>query len=179
MAATVRSRTAGVAIVAAEMGELDDGSEARDGGAAGPGRPLHLRPTLLGVVWVGGAAGTASRYLVGLAVPRVLGVPVATLLVNLVGAFALGLLLEALVRRGADDGRRRLLRLLLGTGFLGGFTTYSALAVDTVLLLRSGLPGPAWGYAGGTVLAGAVLSLAGVAAGARLGRGPVPAGTAS
>src|SRR5699024_11239433 len=57
--------------------------------------------------------------------------PVGTFLANISGAFLLGLLVESLSRRGADHGRRRDLRLLLGTGLLGGYTTYSALANDT------------------------------------------------
>jgi CrcB protein len=106
-------------------------------------------------------------------VPPVLRVPVATLVINLVGAFALGVLLEALGRRGPDHGRRRLLRLLLGTGFLGGFTTYSALSVDTVSLVRDGLVGHAVGYAAVTVVVGGLASMAGMALGARVRRGPV------
>jgi fluoride exporter len=53
--------------------------------------------------------------------------PLATLLINLAGAFLLGVLLERLGRARGEPQRRRLVRLLAGTGFLGGFTTYSAL----------------------------------------------------
>lgn len=137
----------------------------RNRGPTGRGSPPHLSPPLLGAVWLGGAAGTGSRYLIGRVVPHAAGVPIATLAVNVVGAFALGVLMEALVRRGSDTGRRRALRLLLGTGFLGGFTTYSALAVDTVTLVRGGLLGTAVGYAAATVLVGGLASLAGIAVG--------------
>ena len=68
-----------------------------------PPRPLHLRPTAILVVFAGGAVGTLSRYLVGIALPPlgplpsvtllIGGIPIATLLVNVVGAFLLGLLL--------------------------------------------------------------------------------------
>jgi CrcB protein len=133
-------------------------------------RAVGLQPALVAVVWLGGAAGTCARFLLSRVVPHVARVPVATLLINVVGAFALGVLLEALVRRGSDVGRRRILRLLLGTGFLGGFTTYSALAVDTVTLARDGLPGHAVSYATASVLVGGLASVAGVAVGARTGR---------
>ncbi|NQX28469.1 CrcB family protein [Microbacteriaceae bacterium VKM Ac-2854] len=87
--------------------------------------------------------------------------------INVVGAFLLGVLLEALLRRGADGGRRRVLRLLLGTGVLGGFTTYSALATDTALLLGDGQLGPAILYGGLTIVVGAAASWAGIAVAAR------------
>lgn len=133
--------------------------------APAPERPLHLRPSMLGVVLVGGAVGTAAREGLVLALPA-LGV-VAILLINVVGAFALGVLLEALARSGPDEGRRRLARLGLGTGFCGGFTTYSTLAVGTAELLRSGTTGLAIGYAIGSVLLGAVAAWAGVLVGTR------------
>ncbi len=116
-------------------------------------------------VFAGGAAGTALRAAVALAVPTLAGVPVATIAINVVGAFTLGLLLGVLGRRGDDTGRRRLVRLALGTGVLGGFTTYSTLAVDTATLLTAGRLAEGLAYGVGTVLAG----LAAAAAGVRLG----------
>ncbi len=128
-------------------------------------RPLHHRPGLLLAVLLGGAAGTSARSAVTAALPYEEGWPVATWAANLVGAFLLGLLLEALGRRGPDAGTRRLLRLGVGTGLLGAFTTYSALAVETDLLLRDGRPGLAAAYALGTVLPGLLLTALGVRVG--------------
>jgi CrcB protein len=91
-------------------------------------------------------------------------VPVVIVDINVVGAFLLGLLLAALTRRGPDEGARLRVRLLLGTGVLGGFTTYSALATDTTVLLTGGAVGPALLYALGTVLIGALASWIGIRA---------------
>ena len=131
-------------------------------------RPPHLRVRLLGLVLLGGAAGTLLRWAVGLAVPHVGGLPLGTAAVNLLGAFVLGALLEHLALLGPDEGRRRDLRLTLGTGLCGGFTTYSALALDTDGLLRAGAVGPALAYALGTVGLGLVASALGIAAARRL-----------
>jgi len=127
----------------------------------------------IAVVLLGGTVGTALREGMTLAVPRIDGVPIATVGVNVAGAFALGVLLEHLARRGPESGRARDLRLLLGTGVLGGFTTYSALAVDTVLLASGGSVGIAVLYALGTLVLGGVASWAGIAVAAgRAGRRP-------
>jgi CrcB protein len=103
-------------------------------------------------------------------VPTVAGVAVVIVGINIGGAFLLGLLLETLTGRGVDTGRRRQLRLLFGTGLLGGFTTYSALATDTSLLLAEDRMGTALLYALGTVVIGALASWAGILAGAALTR---------
>jgi CrcB protein len=144
---------------------------------AGPPTPALVRPSTLAIVFVGGALGTAGREALALLIPPTGGVPWAVLTANLVGAFALGLLLEGLVRRGADHGRRRVLRLLLGTGFLGGFTTYSALATDTAALFGAGgggVGGAGLGaaYAFGTVLVGTLATVAGIVLASALHRPP-------
>lgn len=133
------------------------------GHAASGGRPVHLRGRYLALVALGGTVGTAAREWLGLVVPAVDGIPVIILVINVVGALALGALLESLVRRGADEGRRRTIRLLLGTGLLGGFTTYSALATATSVLVASGRTGAAVVYALATLLLGAGATLAGIA----------------
>jgi CrcB protein len=124
---------------------------------------VHLTPMFIALVAVGGAAGSLARH----GVDRWLGspgggLPVGTLTVNLVGAFALGVLMEWLAVRGSDVGHRRAARLLVGTGFLGGFTTYSALAVESDGLLRDGRVGLALAYVLTTVVVGLVMSVAGV-----------------
>lgn len=132
---------------------------------------MHLAWSSILLVLVGGTAGTAAREALSLAIPPVGGAPVAIFLINIVGALFLGSLLEALSRRGPDAGRRRSLRLLLGTGFAGGFTTYSALAVDTGVLLTGGDAFVGVLYALATVAVGALATVTGIAlAAARHGK---------
>lgn len=138
--------------------------------AAAPVIPLHLRSSSIALVAFGGALGTAGREGVALALPAVGALPVATLIVNLVGALFLGVFLEALVRSGPDTGWRLRSRLLIGTGFAGGFTTYSAFATEIALLLRGSEGWVGLGYAAMTVLGGALASIVGIALGARWGR---------
>ncbi|GAB3749723.1 fluoride efflux transporter FluC [Microlunatus parietis] len=127
--------------------------------------PAHPPAVSVALVALGGTLGTAARALIAEAVPQSAGIPLGILAINLGGAYLLGLLLAVLHRLGPDVGRRRAVRLLCGTGVLGGFTTYSALATDSGLLLLSGDLLPALGYALVTVLAGALCSWAGLATG--------------
>ena len=113
-------------------------------------------PSLLYVL-VGGAIGAGSRYELGRLTLRQLGpgFPWGTLIVNLAGGFAMGLLAGAMVERGTVD---RPLWLLLGTGLLGGFTTFSAFSLDLFAMIERGQNGLALGYAVGSTL-GALLLL--------------------
>lgn len=83
----------------------------------------------LALVLVGGMLGTAARAGLTLSFGPALG-PWLVPLVNLVGAFALGLVIGALARRETSP-RTRAVQHFVGTGVLGGFTTYSALAVES------------------------------------------------
>ena len=132
---------------------------------------MHLRGRSLLLVFVGGALGTAARAGLSRVVPHLQGVPVGILAINVVGAFLLGMLLERLRLSGSDEGGRRDLRLFLGTGVLGGFTTYSALATDTVVLLADGSSVRAALYAVGTVGLGLAAAVLGLVGGARLAAG--------
>ena len=118
---------------------------------------------------VGGAIGTVVRYLLLLAVPDGGGMPWPVLAINVVGAFALGWLLEFLARAGPDAGRRRAVRLFAGTGILGGFTTYSTFAVGADGLFAADAPWAGIGYAVATIVVGAAASIAGIVVAARLG----------
>jgi fluoride exporter len=124
--------------------------------------PFGPNPRTVGLVAVGGATGTLARYLLTELVP---GGPVVTLAINVLGAFALAVLLER-VARSRRHARGAALRLLLGTGLLGGFTTYSALSVETVDLAGAG-PAPALLYAAGTLVLGLLAAALGIRAGRR------------
>lgn len=109
------------------------------------------------MVMIGGAIGSALRYLVALALARLAGAgaggwPWATLAVNVAGGLAMGLVM-AWLGRGAGAGAADPARLLLAVGVLGGFTTFSAFAHDFWTLAARGLMGAALGYAGVSVLA--------------------------
>jgi CrcB protein len=97
------------------------------------------------------------------ALPTVTGQwPTGTFVVNLVGAFVLGALLEGLVRRGPDVANRQRARLLIGVGFCGALTTFSTLAVEADLLVRSHDAGLAFGYGVGSVAGGLVVTGVGI-----------------
>ncbi|SMG44072.1 fluoride efflux transporter FluC [Agreia pratensis] len=145
-----------------DMLPIDPDTNVSDAPVSGPARPIHLRWRYISLVAVGGTVGSAAREAVSLAIPPMAGIPVAIFLINIAGALFLGALLESLARRGPDEGRRRTLRLLLGTGFAGGFTTYSALATDTGFLLAGGQLWDGAGYAVVTVVVGAVATLTGI-----------------
>lgn len=104
-----------------------------------------MRELLL--VCSGGALGSGARYLVGLALARL--APGGTLAVNLLGSFAMGLLIYLGLEARAVTP---LVRLTLATGVLGGFTTYSSFNQELLLMLRAGSWAAAAGYLAGTVL---------------------------
>lgn len=117
-------------------------------------------------ILVGGALGTVARYLLEAHHPLAPGdFPWVTLVVNLTGSFAIGLLLpltEHLTHRFP------VVRPLVVVGFLGGWTTYSTLAVDAVLLARHGDAAACVAYLVATVAGGLALVVAGHALGRRL-----------
>jgi CrcB protein len=141
-------------------------------GVAPVRHPLHLHPGFVLIVILGGTVGALARYGLSTVLPSPGGWPLPTLIINLTGALLLGALLEALVRQGPDAGRLRIIRLLAGTGFMGAFTTYSTLALETNLLLGRGRPTDALVYVAVTLLAGALATVVGirVAAGLHGGR---------
>jgi len=124
-----------------------------------------------GLVALGGAVGTGLRVVVAELGLEWDGISVAVPVVNLVGAFAMGAFLVLLQRRHAlDSAARRRRLLLLGTGLIGGFTTYSGLAMDAVVLLSERTVVAGIAYPVVTVLGGALAAWAGIAMAQRLQR---------
>ncbi len=127
-------------------------------------------PGALIAIGVGGAVGSLGRYAVGSALPHdAAGFPWATLVVNVSGAFAMGLLVAFLVDR---PGVHRLARPFVGVGVLGGWTTFSALAVEAVELTAGGRPQAALVYVAGTFLVGVLAVAGGAVAGQKIWPGP-------
>jgi CrcB protein len=92
---------------------------------------------LVANVAIGGALGSGSRYLVGAAIQSRAGgdFPLATLIINVVGSLLLGFILEYATGSAAMSPATR---LLLSTGFCGGFTTFSTFSHETVRLIQAG-----------------------------------------
>lgn len=89
------------------------------------------------LICLGGAIGTGARYLFSIGVPRLLGTsfPHATLIVNVVGSFLLGAVMHLGLTTNVMSPT---LRLVLTTGVMGGFTTYSTFNYETIEYLREG-----------------------------------------
>ena len=117
----------------------------------------------------GGVLGALARWGAGQALPADAGSwPWSTLLVNLSGCLLLGLLVATLFPRHPDSPW---LRPFLGTGVLGGYTTFSTFAVDAVALTDAGAVATAAGYVVASVAGGVLAAAAGVV----LGRAVAPA----
>jgi fluoride exporter len=115
-------------------------------------------------VAIGGAAGAVARYGVAQWAGNRFGwaFPWGTLAVNVSGSLAIALVMTALLVRGADPA----LRFLLVTGFLGGYTTFSAFSFETLALIEA----RRWDAAALYVVASVVLGLGACALGLLLGR---------
>jgi len=108
-----------------------------------------------------GAAGSLCRWGVGLALSR-LGdgrMPWGTFAVNVLGSFVIGAAMAVFAARGELDSR---LRMAITVGFLGGFTTYSSFAFETVTMLEERAPASAALYVGATLVAAGTSCAAGI-----------------
>lgn len=94
------------------------------------------------LICLGGAIGTGARYMLAVWMARTAGTafPYGTLLINAGGSFLLGLLMQLSLSTQMISAD---MRLIIGTGVLGGFTTYSTFNYETLALLRE----DAWGVA--------------------------------
>jgi CrcB protein len=116
-------------------------------------------------VAAGGAGGAVLRYAAGLVLARAGGsFPVATLTVNVAGAFLLGVLARVFATPDADP----VWRLALTVGFCGGFTTFSTFSAELVTLAQDGRAGRAVAYAAVSLAGGVLATVAGLSLGGRL-----------
>jgi len=122
---------------------------------------VDTRPVALAVVAAGGAAGALARWAITATWPPAAGgAGWGTLAVNLTGCFLLGLL----AARVEPDS---LVRLGLGTGVLGGFTTFSTLMVETDRGIAADRPGVALALLAMSLVGGVGLSIVGERVGTR------------
>lgn len=98
---------------------------------------------------LGGALGAVSRYAMSSGIARLFGAafPFGIMSVNVVGSFLMGIAMIWVMQRSGDSR----MGPLLMTGFLGGFTTFSAFSLDTIMLIEKGRLGAAAIYVGGSV----------------------------
>jgi fluoride exporter len=139
-----------------------------------PPVPTSSAPRRLGrllvpaLVFLGGAFGTAVRYEFLVFAPWGHGLPVV-FVINVTGALLLGVLIGWLPG-SANPGRATELMALLGTGILGGYTTYGTFAVDTNGLIDMSHFGIGSLYGLATVVFGSVAALGGMLTAERLRR---------
>ncbi len=147
----------------------DDPAEPKTGPVAqstAHGRTRRARPDVLVSIALGGAIGTTLRAALGVWFARPSPqFPSTTLGINLVGSFALGVILVVFLERFGPAPR---LRPFLTTGILGGFTTFSTFMVESVQLARHGRIPLAVAYVAVSTVGGVAAALAGIAVG-RLG----------
>jgi CrcB protein len=118
------------------------------------------------LICCGGAAGTGARYLLGGWIAKATGssFPFGTLVVNVLGSFAIGVIMVVALRTGSLSDTTR---VVLTTGVLGGFTTYSTFNYETLEYVKQGAW--AWGASNivatflGCLVAGAIGSWLGLA----------------
>lgn len=119
------------------------------------------------LIMLGGAVGTGARYGVGVLAKSSIGehLPWGTFLVNLLGCFFMAAVTEAFAG-GALKSED--VRLAVTTGFLGGFTTYSAFNLETTLLWQRSGPAVGMGYFAATAVGCLLMGLLGSLAARRL-----------
>ncbi len=112
------------------------------------------------IIFLGGGLGAGMRHLTGLAALRLLGpaFPWGTLIVNILGSLLMGLFIGLMARKLQATNE---IRLLVATGFLGGFTTFSAFSLDVAVMWQRGDVATVFAY----VVASVVFSILAVFAG--------------
>jgi fluoride exporter len=122
-----------------------------------------IRLVLIGLA---GAAGALTRYLLGRFVAERVSsqLPVGTFIINISGAFLIGLIAGLVGQKVISTA----MQLVLATGFLGGYTTFSTMHWEGVQLIRGGSTSRGLLYLGGTFLLGVPLAALGMVLGGKL-----------
>ena len=123
------------------------------------------------LVLAGGAIGSGTRYLTAtwLAARFGTGFPWGTLVVNVVGCFLIGLIATLSDERGSVGAN---VRVFLVVGFLGGLTTFSSFALETMRLVQNNTPARALFNLFGSLMLGFAAAIVGISAGRNLGPPP-------
>jgi len=136
------------------------GRRVRKPGRRGARRPGRNDPRVLAAVSLGGALGAPARYGIAQVVYITPGTfPWGTFWINISGSFALGFILVLLLERFPPS---RYIRPFVATGFLGAYTTYSTVAVESDLLVKNGHWAVAAAYTAGSFAAGFLAVWAGL-----------------
>jgi CrcB protein len=115
-------------------------------------RSRQVQTIIVVALAIGGALGAVSRYALSLALPTETDrFPWGTFLINISGSAVLGFILILVIEQVP---RGRLARPVIGTGFLGAYTTFSTFMVEAVELIRDGRPETAVAYLGASMFAG-------------------------
>ncbi len=129
--------------------------------------PRRITSDMNGLLYValGGALGASARHMLGMAMFRVMGpgYPWGTLFANVIGGLLMGILIGWLAFK-VSGGEN--LRLLLGVGALGGFTTFSSFSLEAVRMIET----KAYGLAAGYISASVILSILAVFIGLMMAR---------
>jgi fluoride exporter len=126
------------------------------------------QPGVVALIAIGGALGSLARYGMSRALPvRAGSFPWATFLTNLSGAFVLALFLTFMLERSPPS---RWPRPFFAVGFIGAYTTFSTMAVDTVTLVKDGHVALGGGYLFASVAAGLAIALVGAGCARSLSR---------
>ena len=118
---------------------------------------------LVGVVGLAGALGALARYVIGRSIAERFGsqFPLGTLLINVTGAFLIGLLLAFAGRNFISA----IVQTISATGFLGGYTTFSTMTWEGVQLARGGSTRTSLLYFGSNLIPGLLAAALGLALG--------------
>jgi fluoride exporter len=140
--------------------DVDLGPESDAGTGPGQQRTRRGEAVIVVALACGGVLGAVSRYAISLALPtETARFPWGTFLINVSGSAVLGFLLVLVIEHFP---RGRLVRPVLGTGFLGAYTTFSTFTVEAIDLVRAGHAGTAIAYLVASVFAGLLAVWAGI-----------------